>query len=99
MSTQPASSETSVPIGACWNLTESIPAPPSLGSTLSVIEFFTYAELSQEGQTGGVASILTVAVFAVSMLPATSVEKYETVCAPSFEPLEGAGIVTVVPLW
>src|SRR5213593_2801818 len=31
------------------------------------------------------------------MLPALSTEKYAIVCAPSFEPLAGAGIITLVP--
>jgi hypothetical protein len=39
---------------------------------------------------GAVASILTVADFAVSALPAASVERYSTVCVPSPETLNGA---------
>ena len=35
----------------------------------------------------------------VSTFPATSVEKYAIVCAPSFEPSLGAGMVTLVPDW
>src|SRR5213594_2282113 len=53
--------------------------------------------LSSEAD-GAVASILTVAVRSDSVTPARFVERYVIVCVPSFEPSDGAGTVTVVPL-
>src|SRR5207237_7338870 len=47
---------------------------------------------------GAIVSIRTVAVFAVSTLPAASVERYVIVCGPSFEWSAGAGIETDVPV-
>ena len=49
--------------------------------------------------SGSVVSMRTVAERRVSALPALSVERYSTVCTPSFEWSAGAGIETVAPFW
>ncbi len=78
---------------------EATPLPASLGVRVTVTGVFDQAlSLPEAVVTGGVVSMLTVQVLAVSVLPAASVERYWMGWLPSLAPPAGAGIVTELPV-
>ena len=78
---------------------EAMPESASLAVSVTVTADVRQPAGASSVVSGSVVSMRTVAERRVSTLPALSVERYSTVCTPSFEWSAGAGIETVAPLW